>query len=109
MPFALDVLSLVLGFVFGAGIVLLLRSGGIGQAEAGRLAAEADFTLRQNDDLRTDAIQRERLPTGLRAELGDARTVQAQLQTRLEQERLASAEKIALPERAEAKLSDAFK
>jgi DNA recombination protein RmuC len=31
--------------------VLLLRSGGIGQAEAGRLAAEADFTLRQNDDL----------------------------------------------------------
>ena len=36
MPFALDVLSLVLGFVFGAGIVLLLRSGGIGQAEAGQ-------------------------------------------------------------------------
>jgi DNA recombination protein RmuC len=109
MPFALDVLSLVLGFVFGAGIVLLLRSGGIGQAEAGRLAAEAEFAHRQNDDLRAEAIQRERELVALRAELGDARTAKAQLQTRLEQERLASAEKIALLERAEAKLSDAFK
>ena len=88
MSFALDVLSLVLGFVFGAGIVLLLRSGGIGQAEAGRLAAEADFAHRQNDDLRAEAIQRERELTALRAELGDARTAKAQLQTRLEQERL---------------------
>ena len=109
MPFALDVLSLVLGFVFGAGIVLLLRSGGIGQAEAGRLAAEADFALRQNDDLRADAIQRERELAALRAELGDMKTSKAQLQTRLEQERLLSAEKIALLERAEAKLGDAFK
>ena len=45
----------------------------------------------------------------LRAELGDAKTAKAQLQTRLEQERLLSAEKIALLERAEAKLGDAFK
>ena len=109
MPFALDVMSLVLGFVFGAGIVLLLRSGGIGQAEAGRLAAEADFALRQNDDLRADVIQRERELAALRAELGDAKTSKVQLQTRLEQERLLSAEKIALLERAEAKLGDAFK
>lgn len=109
MPFALDVLSLILGFVFGAGIVLLLRSGGIGQAEAGRLAAEADFALRQNDDLRADLAERERVLSALRAELGRVQTGHAQLQTRLEQERLASAEKIALLERAESKLSDAFK
>ncbi|UEM02954.1 DNA recombination protein RmuC [Skermanella rosea] len=109
MPFALDVLSLILGFVFGAGIVLLLRSGGIGQAEAGRLAAEADFALRQNDDLRADLAERDRALSALRGELGRAQTGHAQLQTRLEQERLASAEKIALLERAEAKLSDAFK
>ncbi|QQP90018.1 DNA recombination protein RmuC [Skermanella sp. TT6] len=109
MPFALDVLSLILGFVFGAGIVLLLRSGGIGQAEAGRLAAEADFALRQNDDLRADLAERDRALSALRGELGRAQTGHAQLQTRLEQERLASAEKIALLERAESKLSDAFK
>ncbi len=41
--------------------------------------------------------------------MGDAKTSKAQLQTRLEQERLLSAEKIALLERAEAKLGDAFK
>jgi DNA recombination protein RmuC len=109
MPFALDVLSLILGFVFGAGIVLLLRSGGIGQAEAGRLAAEADFALRQNDDLRADIVERDRVLATMRADLGRLQTSNAQLQTRLEQERIASAEKIALLERAEVKLSDAFK
>ena len=105
---ALDVSSLVLGFVFGAGIVLLLRSGVIGKAEAGRLAAEAEFRLRQNDDLGPKPSSGSGSWRRCAPSLAIRRR-RRQLQTRLEQERLMSAEKIALLERAEAKLGDAFK
>ena len=109
MPFALDVLSLVLGFVFGAGIVLLLRSGGIGQAEAGRLAAEL------NSRFARTTIYGPRLSSGSESwrlsapNWGTRRRRRPSFRTWLEQERLLSAEKIALLERAEAKLGDAFK
>jgi DNA recombination protein RmuC len=119
MPFVLDALSLICGFIFGAGIVfILLRSAGgaridqiraEGEADRARLVAECEFSARLIADLRGELVTRDRLIADLRTDLSRIQASHAQLQTRLEQERLATAEKTALLEKAEDKLSDAFK
>lgn len=115
MQFAFDAASVALGLLLGA-----LLAGAAVRLFAARTEAEAnafhaelitrlDMAGRIEDDLREEVEARDHQIARLNGELAAARERSAELSTTLTKERAASAEKLALLERAQATLSDSFK
>jgi DNA recombination protein RmuC len=111
-PASLDLAGIGLGALVGllvgwlATYLALSRSA---DAERRRLFAELDFVERQAGELRAEVAGRDALLAGERAAVLRASTRAAELGAHLERERAHAAERAALLERAEARLSDAFK
>ena len=115
MQFAFDGASVALGLLLGAllaGAVVRLFAART-EAEASALHAELvtrlDMAERIEDDLRDEVEARDHQIARLNGELAEARERSAELSTTLAKERAATAEKLALLERAQATLSDSFK
>lgn len=115
MQLAFDPLSLGVGAVLGAMAVwLALRGqegGRLGQVatERAELAARLDVHAAIEAELRESLRERDRQIAMLHADVAAARERRAELATVLNRERLAAAEKLAVVEKAEASLRDAFK
>ena len=107
--------GLVTGLLLGAAVVWVVMRAAAGRAEAAAAALHAEFATRLDlaerteDDLREEIEARDHQIARLHGEVADARERHAQLSTRLEAERTAAAEKMALLERAQAALADSFK
>ncbi|HET8727049.1 MAG TPA: DNA recombination protein RmuC [Alphaproteobacteria bacterium] len=97
MPFAFDVVSLLIGLTLGAAAVWLALRAGAATAAARLEAAEA-----QAEELRAERAEREGKLLALHSE-------RAELATALDKEREAAAEKLALLTDAQAKLQDVFR
>jgi DNA recombination protein RmuC len=131
MPFAFDLLSLGLGVLLGAvsaGLAWIAFGTRAGAAEGERLKllSELDMLDRRIEELRREGAERDRLLAAsqerarlmeaaerrldeAQAELRALTGRRAELEALLERERAQSAERLALVERAEARLADAFK
>lgn len=112
-------LAALAGLVLGAAAAwYLARAGARGVYERGCAEArvhEATLTERlsgreqQLQDLRAALEERAAQVHALQGENGELRSAQSRLETALDKERKAAAEKLALVNEAQAKLSDAFK
>ncbi len=116
---AVDGLSLVAGLLagllLGGAVAWAVLRAAAGRAEAAAAALHAEFATRLDlaerteDDLREEIEARDHQIARLHGEIADARETHARLSTRLDAERAAAAEKLALLERAQTVLTDSFK
>nr|WP_209982923.1 DNA recombination protein RmuC [Azospirillum picis] len=108
-------LGLLAGLLLGALVAWAVLRSVAGRAEAAAAALQAEFAVRLDhaeraeDDLREEIEARDHQIARLHGEIATARERHAQLATRLEAERTAAADKLALLERAQAALADSFK
>ena len=108
-------IGLAAGLLLGASIAWAVMRAAAGRAEAAaaalhaELATRLDLAERTEGDLREEIEARDHQIARLHGEVAGARERHAQLSTRLEAERTAAAEKMALLERAQAALADSFK
>ncbi|XKH33721.1 DNA recombination protein RmuC [Azospirillum doebereinerae] len=119
MQVAVDAVSLALGLLaglcLGGGLTWAILGAAAGRSAAAasalhaELATRLDLAERVEDDLREEIEARDHQIARLQNEVADARERHAYLATKLEAERTASTEKLALLERAQAALSDSFK
>lgn len=110
---------LLLGVALGVGATVLVMRGRLQRARGeGRAAAETEIAVlnervaaheRTIKGLESDLRQRDKDKQDLQQKATDLKTREAQLQTTLDKERKAAAEKLGLLDEARQKLTDAFK
>ncbi len=115
----MDVLIFVFGMAVGAaGVWLILRNQGRQAAEQARIAmgtegqvtaSKLDDALKRNSDLTAELAMREAQISEIGQRLTETMAQRSALQAKLEGERKASEEKLAVWSDAEKKLADAFK
>jgi DNA recombination protein RmuC len=108
MQLALDGASLGIGLSVGAAAVWLMLRGTV-VADRAELSARVDVQSRLEDELRRIIAERDRQAARLLSDIGALRERHAELATTLRKERLDGVEKLAVVERAQNALSDAFK